>query len=232
MTITASTASHAIFNPRLIINFAFSGATTGTAIAATCANARACTAATVAAGTTAANPCRALIITVRCVCAVCAIATIRSIAARGIHRALANNPERVARRQINAGTGTRLSAGIGSRAGDGYTLGHVEIHRAQNGQSAAASRAVAEREVRVGVVIRRSVCRTDCLSRRGTRTQLSPVCRGGIGHGIDLIPTGLRPRSLHDCAEQDEHINCFRLFVCCKIIKKIPFRTRNGLNCL
>ena len=188
----------------IFINEGAKSDTTGTAIAATCANARACTAATVAAGTTAANPCRALSRTVRCVCAVCAIATIRSIAARGIHRALANDPERVALRQLNAGTGTRLSAGIGSRAGDGYALGQVEIHRALDGQAAAASRAVAEREARVGVVIRRSTCRAERLSRRGAFGQGRPVCRCGIGHCIDLFPTGLRPRSLHHGAEQGE----------------------------
>ena len=70
--------------------------------------------------------------------------------------------------------------------------------------AAAASRAVGEREVRVGVVIRRSTCRAERLSRRRTCIKLGPVCRCGIGHSIDLFPTGLRPRSLRHGAEQGE----------------------------
>ena len=54
---TTGTASHAIFNPCFIINFACRSATAGTAIAATCANARTGTATTVAAVTIATNPC-------------------------------------------------------------------------------------------------------------------------------------------------------------------------------
>ena len=70
--------------------------------------------------------------------------------------------------------------------------------------AAAASRAVGEREVRVGVVIRRSTCRANRRARRGAFGQGRPVCRCGIGHSIDLFPTGLRPRSLNHGAEQGE----------------------------
>ena len=112
----------------MIINFAFRGTAAGTASAATCANARAGTATTVAAGTTAANPCRALIRTVRCVFAVRAIAAVGRVAARGTDCALAYEEERVARCHFDAGTGTRGTVGIGSRAGDGHALGQVEIH--------------------------------------------------------------------------------------------------------
>ena len=81
---TTGTASHAIFNPCFIINFACRSATAGTAIAATCANARTGTATTVAAVTIATNPCPSQSFPVaRCVTAVRAIGAIRSIAARG-----------------------------------------------------------------------------------------------------------------------------------------------------
>jgi hypothetical protein len=52
-----------------------------------------------------------------CIIAIAAIAAIGHLAARGIHRAAADEVERVALRQFNADTGARLSAGIGACAG-------------------------------------------------------------------------------------------------------------------
>ena len=146
---------------------------------------------------------RAIKIT-RCGTAVHAIATVGSIAARGIQRAATEEVKRVALRQLDASTGAPLSIGIGSRAGDGHAIGHVEIHSAQDGQAAAANRGIAERKVRVGVVVRRATCCAERLSCRGAFGQGRPVCRGSPCHGIDFIPTGLCPRPLHHGAEQDK----------------------------
>ena len=153
---TAGTASHAIFNPRLIIILAFRCITAVTASASTCADARTGTAATVAAVTIAADPIRGIqhaFPVTRCVTAVRAVATVGRIAARGIDCALAEEDERVARLQFYAGTGTRLTIGISSRAGDGHAIGHIEIYRAQDGQTAAASVAVGERDIPRDVIV-------------------------------------------------------------------------------
>ena len=141
-----------------------------------------------------------------CVTAITTVAAIRRIATRGVQRTAADEVERVVRCQLNARTGTSGALGIGSRAGDGYALGQVEIHRALDGQAAAASRAVGERDIPRDVIVRRSACHAKRLSRSGTFIIIngSPVVVSRPSHGIDLIPTGLRPRSLHDGTKQGE----------------------------
>ena len=175
-----------------------------TTIAAACANAGTGTAAAIASVATSAAVKVIIIIIHICVTAIAAIAAVGSIAARGIQRAATEEVKRVALRQLDAGTAAHLSVGMGSRAGDGHAIGHVEIHSAQDGQAAAASIAVSEREVRVGVAVRRGACCANRLSRRGPLSKLCPICRIGLRNCIDFIPTGLRPRSLHYGAEQGE----------------------------
>ena len=63
-----------------------------------------------------------------CVAAIAAIAAIRRIATRGVQRTAADEEERVVRCQLNARAAAGGGGGIGSRAGDGYALGQVEIH--------------------------------------------------------------------------------------------------------
>ena len=67
-----------------------------------------------------------------------AVAAVGSVAARGVQRAAADDVERVARRQFNARAAADGGGGIGSRAGNRFAGGDVEIHRAEDGQAAAA----------------------------------------------------------------------------------------------
>ena len=176
-----------------------------TTIAAACANAGTGTAAAIASVATSAAVKVIIFIIQICVTAIAAIAAVGSIAARGIQRAATEEVKRVALRQLDASTAAHLSVGMGSRAGDGHAIGHVEIHSAQDGQAAAANRGIAERKVRAGVVVRRATCCAERLSRRGPLSKLCPICRIGLRNCIDFIPTGLRPRSLHDGAEQGKN---------------------------
>ena len=66
--------------------------------------------------------------------------------------ALAEEEEDVAFRQLDARTGTRGCAGIGTRAGNGLPGGDEKMHRAQDGQAAAATVAVGETQVTRGVI--------------------------------------------------------------------------------
>ena len=171
------------------------------AIAAACADACAGTAAAVA--TVAARAAEdGLIIGTLCVTAIAAVAAVGSLAARGIHRAATDEVERVALGQFDAGTATRQSAGIGACAGDGLALRHVEIHRAPDGQSAAARYSVGETEVVRGVIVRRGVSTAERLARRGASIQCRPVGLGGLRLLIHRSPFVLCPRPLHDGAEQ------------------------------
>ena len=173
------------------------------AIRAACADACAGTATAIAAIAARATEDR-LIIGTFCVIAVAAIAAVGSIAARGIHRTAANDVERVTLGQLDTGTATRGSAGIGSRAGQRRAVGDVKIHRAPDGQAAAACVAVGETEVRIGVIVRRVTRTAERLSRSGACIQGRPVCRGGLCQCIDFIPVVLRPSSLCNRAQQSD----------------------------
>ena len=80
----------------------------------------------------------------------------------------------------------------------GHAGGDVEIHRAQNGQAAAAGVAVGETEVARGVIVRRGACAAERLSRGGAGAQCRPVGRGGLCLHIDRLPIALYPRSVID----------------------------------
>ena len=67
-----------------------------------------------ATGTTGARPVVTIVPT--SVTAIRAVTATRSIAARGTDFALAKEEERIARCQLDAGTGTRLTVGTSSRA--------------------------------------------------------------------------------------------------------------------
>ena len=138
-----------------------SGATAA-AIGATCADARPCSATAIAAGTTGATE-DSIVRNKVCIISVAAIAAVGSLTARGVDGAAADEVERVARCQLNTCAATCGSAGIGSRAGKRYARGDVEIYRTQDGQAAAASVAVGEREIAVGIVISGSTCCTQRL---------------------------------------------------------------------
>ena len=128
-----------------------------------------------ATGTTGARPVVTIVPT--SVTAIRAVTATRSIAARGTDFALAKEEERIARCQLDAGTGTRLTVGTSSRADDGKAIRHIDIYRAQDGQSAAAWCMVAVIDVFAGVVVRRSTCRANRRARRGAFGQGRPVCR-------------------------------------------------------
>ena len=124
--------------------------------------------------------------------AVVAFAAIRRIAACGVHRAAAEEVERILRRQLNACTGTCGTAGIGSRTSNGHALAHVEIHHTLDDQTTATSVAVGERAVGSSDIIRRSTCRAN----RGPPTvpgrQHLPLALAGLRLLTGHIPFVLR----------------------------------------
>ena len=82
-----------------------------------------------------------------CIISFAAVAAVGSVAACGDERAAADEVERVALRQFNAGTGASGPAGIVAHAGHSLARGDVEIDRAEDGEAAAARRRVGEAEV-------------------------------------------------------------------------------------
>ena len=89
-----------------------------------------------------------------------------------------------------------------ARAGHGHAGGDVEIHRAEDGDAAAARRRVGEAEVACDVVVRRVTCTAERPPRGGARAQRRPVRLFGLRHCIDSIPFVLCQRPLHYRAEQ------------------------------
>ena len=123
-----------------------------------------------------------------CIISARAVAAVGRIAAVGVQRAAADEVERVALRQLNAGTGARLSAGIGSRAGKRCAGGDVEIHRALDGEAAAADGRIGETEVARGVIVRHGICAAQRPPRRGASAQRRPVRLSGLRLPGDHIP--------------------------------------------
>ena len=77
---------------------------------------------------------------------------------------------------------------MGSRTGNRFAGGYVEIDRAQDGQAAAARVAVGEGAVEGGIIICSGACRTERLARRGVVSQVNPVCTGAVRPKANQIP--------------------------------------------